>query len=89
MKWHEDMKKLDGVDKGVFAHGEVTGHAHRCTDEVYLGQDGLRYVCGETKDVKVTHEEHKPIALTKGIIFASDQIREYDSFAEEARKVRD
>lgn len=75
-------KKLD--DK-VLAYGEVTGHAHRVTVDVYEDEKKLRYFEGETI---VTHEEHKPISLPNKE-WVSGRVLEYDHFAEEARNVAD
>ena len=76
------MKKLD---EKVLAHGEITGHAHRVTVDVYEGDDKLRHFSGATR---VTHEEHGAIDIPVGE-WVSGQVREYDHFAEESKTVRD
>ena len=53
----------------ILAHGEVTGHCHRIKEsdgaDLYLTREGLfLHVHGDV--VSVIHEEHKPIALSRG-----------------------
>lgn len=69
------MKKLD---EKVLAHGEVTGHAHRVSVDVYEDKDKTKYFAGPTR---VVHEEHKPIEIPDGR-WASGQILRYDYFEE-------
>lgn len=68
----------------VLAYGEVTGHKHAVTVDVYE-DDKCKYFRGSTT---VTHEEHKPIEIPEGK-WCSGQVMEYDHFAEEARQVHD
>jgi hypothetical protein len=73
----------------VLFEGEVTGHAHRATDDVkfFTDQFGNRFM--ETaRKTTIAHEEHKPITVPKGI-YLLDQVREKDHFAEEVRRVMD
>lgn len=86
-----DVKKLDHL---VLARGEATGHSHRITTgtaTLYqgpgMGQANLLLeVSSDT--ATLTHEEHKPITLPKGI-WEVRIVREYDHFNEIAREVRD
>lgn len=81
-----ERKKLD---KPVLAEGEVTGHAHvlDADVDVYETEKGTReFDLG--KETVVRHEEHKPITLPKKN-YTSDRVVEYDSYAEEARRVAD
>ncbi len=74
----------------VLAEGEVTGHAHvidRVADLEFVEKDGMFYLCNK-KPVTVRHEEHKPITLPAGT-WRVRGVREYDHFAEEARRVID
>lgn len=71
--------------KGVLAVGEATGHAHYVDVEVKEKENGLRVFDGATG---VTHEEHKTVNLPNKPWF-SDKVREWDSFAEEARRLAD
>ena len=73
------------LDEKVLAHGEVTGHAHRVTVDVYEDDAKMKYFEGKTK---VTHEEHGPIEIPAGK-WVSGQVIEYDHWDNEARAVRD
>jgi len=77
-----DRKKLE---EKVLAHGEVTGHAHRVTVDVYEDEEKYKYFSGKTR---VTHEEHGKIEIPEGT-WVSGQVQEYDHFENEARAVRD
>jgi len=80
---------------GIIQHGEATGHAHRINmfrhDDaraVMLESDDKRYL-GVGKDgIDITHEEHKTIHVPPGE-YEVRIVREYDHFAEEARRVVD
>lgn len=74
----------------ILETGEVTGHAHR----ISKGLAEL-FESGSTKFLKVlsdeavlTHEEHKPITLPRGV-YRIRKVREYDHFAEESKFVCD
>ncbi len=73
----------------ILAVGEVTGHAHRLSDnvEVYETEEKTRQFDLETQDM-VRHEEHKKIILKPGQ-YESDKVIEYDHFEEETKKVID
>lgn len=73
----------------ILAHGELTGHCHRIREsdgaDLYMTRDGLfLHVHGVL--VSVIHEEHKPIALSRGYYRVWRQ-REYSP--KEIRVVRD
>ena len=72
----------------VLAEGEVTGHKHCILDEVRALVDGDAMFVIADKQFTVTHDEHKPITLEPGI-WEVYHVREYDHFAEEARRVID
>lgn len=75
----------------VLAHGEVTGHVHRLTEEsdgLLVEIDGQLYLSVGARGAEIVHEEHKPIALPPGD-YRVGRVQEYDHFAEEARQVRD
>lgn len=82
------------LDHGVLAEGEMTGHAHRLdADLVAQGIVQLLKINGELymralKEVQVTHEEHNPVTIPPGD-YKVEGVREYDHFAEEARRVAD
>jgi len=84
---HAAAKKKD--HRGfVIAEGEATGHAHVIDDDIELFEaDGTLYV-RTVKEVRVTHEEHRPLTLRAGL-WRVGRIREYDPFLEEVRLVRD
>lgn len=77
------------LEKPILADGEATGHAHRLLSDVavYEREDGLREFELGT-DTDLSHEEHDTITLPPGE-YLSGQVREWDSFAEEARRVQD
>ena len=90
------LKKYNGMITGkklhhlILAEGEVTGHKH----EVIKGEAELIesnknwYLKVLSEEAIVTHQEHKPITIPKGVYEVSI-VEEYDHFEEEARKVRD
>jgi hypothetical protein len=63
-KMPADVKKLNRKE---LAYGEVTGHAHRIdVGEIFETRDGELYL--KVKELsKVSHEEHKTVALGHGI----------------------
>lgn len=85
------MKKTKTMkirESRILQEGEATGHAHRacaggtvleCGDDLYLATKG-----GTT----ITHEEHHPVTVPPGE-YTISVVREYDHFAEEARRVID
>jgi hypothetical protein len=69
------------------AEGEVTGHAHRCSQgTVYDCDDGTRLL--DTDGCEVTHEEHNTIQIPAGR-FTTIIATEQDHFAQKAREVQD
>jgi hypothetical protein len=73
----------------IGAEGEVTGHRHK----VVSGRAAL-YLLGAAmylrvlEDAKLFHDEHREIILPMGD-YAVNFVREYDHFAEEAKRVVD
>jgi hypothetical protein len=93
------FKKVDGVqgDKRVnedfiLVRGEATGHHHSVAiadrEQVEIFErKGTLFM--KVKDpVVIEHQEHRPITLPAGD-YEIGQVREYDHFVEEARKVQD
>lgn len=77
-KINELPKGLKKVPSGIIVRGEATGHSHRLVDgDVFSGKNGLLYLVVASKGV-ITHEEHKPIKLSKGLYKVRRQ-REYGS----------
>lgn len=75
--------------RAILAFGEVTGHCHEAIGdgvEAYES-DGVLYLSAPS-GATVQHEEHKPITLPPGN-YQIGIVREYDHFAEEARRVAD
>lgn len=80
-------KKLNHL---TLAEGEATGHHHTITEgetELYEEQ-GVLYLRVNSEKATLTHQEHKPIELPTGE-YEIGRVREYDHFAEEARRVAD
>lgn len=74
----------------TLAQGTKTGHHHTVTKgkaELYKDGDDL-FLKVEGKTATLTHQEHKPIPIKKGI-YKIEIVKEYDHFAEEARNVAD
>lgn len=81
--------KLLEVKSGVILKGESTGHAHRLSNgDVLRTPDGQMFLRIAVAGGKITHEEHKPVTLKKGI-YAVLRTREWDYSAAKAREVLD
>jgi len=80
-------KKLNHL---VLAEGELTGHCHQITkgDAELYEHEGTLFLKVLSKTAELTHQEHKTIILPKGD-FEIKRVREYDHFAEEAKRVQD
>ena len=88
----EKMNSLKPVTctRIVLAEGEVTGHAHVITDVKnvnFYENDGKKYI-DVLAPANLTHEEHNTLVIPVGY-YEIDQVKEYDPFEEEIRKVRD
>jgi len=90
---NELPKELKKQGNGLLAEGEATGHAHKVNPvdlsgvDVFCDDKGNVFVDAR-KEFSVVHEEHKTITLPAGK-YETRIVKEYDHFAEEARKVRD
>ena len=74
----------------VLAEGEISGHAHRIEavgDIEFTEKDGMFYLKNK-KPCVVRHEEHGPITIPAGT-WKVGGVREFDHWAEEARRVID
>lgn len=82
-------QRVPGTKGGfVLAKGEATGHSHVIKDDIEMYEkDGVLYIRAD-KPVIVFHEEHQPLEIPQGT-YEIRIVREYDPFAEEARKVLD
>lgn len=82
--------KADNKEK-VLAYGEVTGHAHRISDQGIIFQHPAtkrRFLRIITGGLSVTHEEHEDLNLPEGD-YEIKQQREWDWYSEEVRRVQD
>lgn len=87
----ETLPKKLQKHNNVLAEGEATGHAHTIdlsNADVYCDKEGNLYVEVTGDKVVVQHEEHKPITIPKGR-YKVRQVREYDHFLEQTRRVKD
>ena len=75
--------------RAIVAYGEVTGHCHEVIGDgvEVFEREGTLYVSAPNGGT-IQHEEHKPITLPPGN-YEIGIVREYDHFAEEARRVVD
>ena len=73
----------------ILAHGEVTGHAHRVSNnlkdvDMLVDEDGLIYMKSKTKNpIVVTHEEHGEITFDPDTLYCVSRQREYDPIEQE------
>jgi len=83
----DESKKLNHL---VLAEGEATGHMHKVTNGLAeLFETGsTKYLKVLSEEATITHEEHKPITIPKGL-YKIGIVREYDHFLEESRNVAD
>jgi len=86
-------KNLKKINNPILAYGEATGHHHKLVKEredqfdILEDNSGNKYL--QLKDpTQLTHQEHKPITIEKGLYFISHE-REYDYFAKETKRVVD
>lgn len=80
-------KKLNHL---TLAKGEATGHHHTVTvgEAELFEADGTLFLRVNSDEAQVTHQEHKTVILPKGD-YQIGIVKEYDHFAEEARRVQD
>lgn len=79
--------KLEAVKSGVLVNSAVTQHTHRAVGANVVKVGSNLFIVAKKK-FKVVHEEHKTIEIPAGT-YLVDGIKEYDHFAEEARRVAD
>lgn len=88
------LKPLKKDHRGyVLAEGEHTGHYHgvECIDEdieMLIDEATQKIYMNNKSAITVTHQEHDHVNVPSGI-WEIDRVKEYDHFAEEARKVQD
>lgn len=75
--------------KFIFAKGEATGHHHATVDEIEFYQDdnGRLFIKAENQ-FTVTHQEHKPQTISRGI-YEIGIVQEFDYDAQQAKNVID
>lgn len=74
----------------TLALGEATGHHHTITEgdaELYE-ENGVLFLKVNSKEAKLTHQEHNPITLPIGN-YEIGIVREYDHLNDEVRNVAD
>ena len=80
------------VDGDIVALGEATGHKHKCKGgQVQLfaeleNPNQINFI-DVKQDTTLTHEEHKPVNLSKGL-YAVVHEREYNPFTIESERIR-
>ena len=74
----------------TLAEGEATGHHHSITSGVgqLIMMDKIMHLQIFSDTAVLTHQEHKPITVSKGN-YRIGIVQEYDHFEEEARRVAD
>ena len=80
-------KKLDHL---TLAQGEATGHHHIITEgDAELYEDnGTLYLKVNSEKATLTHQEHHAVEIPQGE-WEIGIVKEYDHFAEEAKRVVD
>lgn len=84
----KDVRRISSDGDVVLAYGEVTGHAHRIKESQkveYWDAGAARYL-KVLEQTALTHEEHTPILLERGVYRQAFQVEE---FGEEVRRVAD
>lgn len=82
---------IQASEPDILQHGEATGHAHRLHGqgyELYETPDRQTKYLRLVEPTALRHEEHQEILLPPGE-YRIGIVREYDHFAEEARRVAD
>ena len=84
------QKKHKPVKDNVIIEGEISGHKHEVTNgRLYESPDKKGVMVLEAGEgCVVTHPEHKPINVPKGV-YEIDIQREFTGGKEESRKVKD
>jgi len=98
MEWYQQgdvlIKPVDEVPaeaaplaRPVIGEGELTGHEHLALGEaaVVLEDGDARFLVAP-HGAEAVHEEHAPVTVPAGT-YRIEWVREYDHFAEEARRV--
>lgn len=76
IKINELPKGLKKIRGNVIVRGEATGHTHQLGGgDIFSDNKGLLYLVVLKKGL-ITHQEHKPIKLSKGLYKVQRQ-REY------------
>jgi hypothetical protein len=83
-----DYRELDSLGRLVILEGEVTGHAHAVRKPeraengkplvvLYYNRRDEMFLSVDCENVRIEHDEHGPITLTRGVWRVIRQ-REYD-----------
>jgi len=77
----------------VLAEGEHHGHFHACAESdiaVLEAPNGVRYVENKSNEPRTfTHQEHKDVTVPPNSILRLGIVKEYDYFADMAKRVVD
>jgi hypothetical protein len=86
----EGAKRVSRTTRGfVLAEGEATGHAHVIDDDIELYEMNGSLFIKAGRPVRVRHEEHDLIDLSRGT-YTIGFVREYDHFdAAMTRRIKD
>ncbi len=85
----EGERKLISKQRLVLAEGEVTGHYHGVEEmNSEMFSIGNKVFINLAQNATVTHQEHGPITLDKGL-WEVGRVQEYDYFAQMKRPVMD
>jgi len=84
-------KGLKKKSDGIFAYGELTGHAHRLTTDIsdsesYVDENGDIYIRSH-KEMKVGHDEHNTIILPANEWICVSRQIEFDPLAENKKRL--
>lgn len=74
----------------TLAQGELTGHHHTITEgdaELY-DHEGTLFLKVKSDSATLTHQEHGTVVIPRGD-YKINRVREFDHFAEEAKRVQD
>ena len=77
------LEKVPARGDFLLAKGEATDHAHRLVFEdgdvdIFMDVEG-NYILNVIREAQLTHQEHKPITLSRGIYMQKIE-QEYDLF---------
>jgi hypothetical protein len=86
-------KGLKKKTDGIFAYGELTGHAHKLSTSIsdcesYVDEQGDIYIRSD-KEMKVGHDEHDTIVLPANEWICVSRQVEYNALEKSRQRVAD